>query len=234
VASQDSDPNDSGAGGEAAGSGPSLPGGDLSPKPPSPAPAGDIELVNALAAGREGARQVLFDSHARIVDTIAHHWARRLAPRGEVASVLAEDIAQTIWLKILDALHRRAWTPSGPLAHWVARLAHTASIDFCRAYIRKGKAASYDAVEAVRLRPRDPRPGPDLLAEEREQNQRLWEAVRQLRPAFRDVIILHYYEDLPVARVGQILGISVGCVKTRLLRARLELLELLGDAGGAR
>lgn len=55
----------------------------------------------------------------------------------------------------------------------------------------------------------------------------LEEAVDGLRPAFRTVFVLRDIEELSTEETAEALGISVPAVKSRLLRARLQLREKL-------
>jgi RNA polymerase sigma-70 factor (ECF subfamily) len=43
----------------------------------------------------------------------------------------------------------------------------------------------------------------------------------------REVVVLHYYTDLPVATIGAVLGVDEGTVKTSLFRARKALAAAL-------
>jgi len=60
-----------------------------------------------------------------------------------------------------------------------------------------------------------------------ELGQILDEAVEGLRPAFRTVFVLRDIEELSTEETAEALGISVPAVKSRLLRARLQLREKL-------
>ncbi len=53
------------------------------------------------------------------------------------------------------------------------------------------------------------------------------EAVESLKPAFRTVFVLRDIEELSTEETAEALGISVPAVKSRLLRARLQLREKL-------
>ena len=53
------------------------------------------------------------------------------------------------------------------------------------------------------------------------------DAVQGLRPAFRTVFVLRDIEELSTEETAEALGISVPAVKSRLLRARLQLREKL-------
>ena len=53
------------------------------------------------------------------------------------------------------------------------------------------------------------------------------EAVASLRPAFRTVFVLRDIEELSTEETANALDLSVPAVKSRLLRARLQLREKL-------
>lgn len=53
-------------------------------------------------------------------------------------------------------------------------------------------------------------------------------ALRQLSPAQRAAVVLHYEADLSVQEVARRMGTSVGAVKVHLFRGRRRLRELLG------
>jgi RNA polymerase sigma-70 factor (ECF subfamily) len=55
-------------------------------------------------------------------------------------------------------------------------------------------------------------------------------ALRQLSPAQRAAIVLHYEADLPAREVARRMGTSVAAVKVHLFRGRRRLRELLGSA----
>ncbi len=58
----------------------------------------------------------------------------------------------------------------------------------------------------------------------------LLDAVRRLPLKEREVVLLHYYNELPVQEVGQILRRPVGTVKRQLHTARARLADALGGA----
>ena len=53
-------------------------------------------------------------------------------------------------------------------------------------------------------------------------------ALRQLSPAQRAAVVLHYEADLPVQEVARRMGTTAGAVKVHLFRGRSRLRELLG------
>jgi len=56
------------------------------------------------------------------------------------------------------------------------------------------------------------------------------EAIQSLKPAFRTVFQLRDIEELSTEETAQVLGLSIPAVKSRLLRARLQLREKLTRA----
>jgi RNA polymerase sigma-70 factor (ECF subfamily) len=68
---------------------------------------------------------------------------------------------------------------------------------------------------------------PEQRYSREELGQILDEAVQGLRPAFRTVFVLRDIEELSTEETAETLGISIPAVKSRLLRARLQLRERL-------
>ena len=57
----------------------------------------------------------------------------------------------------------------------------------------------------------------------------LLRSMRQLPPADRVALVLHYYEDWPIAEVASVLGWTVSATKVKLMRARRRLGTLLHE-----
>ena len=68
---------------------------------------------------------------------------------------------------------------------------------------------------------------PSEALERKEVRQRLAEALARLDRKYREVFVLRDMEQLNIQETAEALGISVASVKTRLLRARLMLRDLL-------
>lgn len=79
----------------------------------------------------------------------------------------------------------------------------------------------------------DTRPEPDPLPglEGHAEDLALWEAVAELEPDKRQVVMLRYLADLSTAEVASALNIPEGTVKSRLHRALRQLRERLGHEG---
>lgn len=55
----------------------------------------------------------------------------------------------------------------------------------------------------------------------------LWDTVMNLEQAYRDVVILFYYEQMSLREIGKILHCKEGTVKSRLYRAKEKLRGML-------
>lgn len=62
-----------------------------------------------------------------------------------------------------------------------------------------------------------------------EWDRAFWAHVAALPRRQRDVVVLHYVEDLPIAEIAEIVEAPTGTVKSDLSRARVRLREQLGD-----
>lgn len=60
-------------------------------------------------------------------------------------------------------------------------------------------------------------------------NLEIYQIINELEEEFRIVILLFYYEDLPIKTIAEITDVSINTVKTRLHRGRLKLKELFQE-----
>ncbi|MFD4791105.1 SigE family RNA polymerase sigma factor [Streptomyces sp. NPDC058459] len=71
----------------------------------------------------------------------------------------------------------------------------------------------------------EPRSGADDPAERQALRDAMWRAVLRLPARQRAMVVLRYYEDLSEARTAELLGVSVGTVKSAVSRALGKLRE---------
>ena len=64
---------------------------------------------------------------------------------------------------------------------------------------------------------------------QREQSDRIAAALQQLDDLSRSAVVLRYYENLSSREIGQLIGLSTAAVDMRLMRARKQLKQFLGD-----
>ena len=131
----------------------------------------------------------------------------------------AEDLAQEVFL--------RAWRHAerfdagrADLRGWLFAIARNLVIDTYRADAARPRTAGNDEVLAAL-------PGPDEL-DEAVAAWAMSDALRQLTPAHRDVLLCLYYRRWTLAQTADHLGVAVGTIKSRstyALRALRLVLE---------
>lgn len=72
---------------------------------------------------------------------------------------------------------------------------------------------------------------PDALGqlEQKETRAQIWKAIMELKPEFRDVIVLKHFHDLSYEEIAEALDIPRGTVMSRLFHARKALRNRLVD-----
>jgi RNA polymerase sigma-70 factor (ECF subfamily) len=124
----------------------------------------------------------------------------------------SEDIMQEVFLKAFKKIHTLRDT--GRARPWLMQIARRMCID----YHRKRPTA-----QAM------PEDLPASTGTDAEQTERLYEAISKLPDGYREPITLYYLDGRNCAGVAKTLGLSEDAVRSRLVRARLKLHEILSE-----
>jgi RNA polymerase sigma-70 factor (ECF subfamily) len=135
----------------------------------------------------------------------------------------AEDMTSEVFVRLLQAL-KTSRAPRDKLRGWLYRVAHNLAMDWFRQSARVSEAA-LDADLVVGGH------SPSTAVEERQAQQALRAALRQLTPGQQQVIVLRFGEGLKISEVSQIMGKSEGAVKILQHRAVKRLEKLLEQMG---
>jgi len=188
----------------------------------------EAELVNELQAGSETAFDWLVTHyHGPVYNLI-------LGMLGDTAD--AADAAQEVFLKAFKGI--RHFRQGSSLKTWLYRIAIREALNHRRWFKRHlQKNVSIDAepeegfaqidVEDVSASPFD-----QLAAQEIQVA--VQGALQQVPEVFRSAVILRDLEGLSYEEVAEVLDVSVGTVKSRILRGRRALKELLEPLLGER
>ena len=137
-----------------------------------------------------------------------------------------EDLCQDIFLKVFEKLHTFEFRSK--LSTWIGNIAYNSSINF----IKKKRNILFselaidhedDVSPATTMINEDP--GQLMVA--KEQLSFLQQAIDQLPPVQRTIILLFHYHDLSLDEISVITGDPVNTVKSHLFRARKKLKEKL-------
>lgn len=185
----------------------------------------DSELVRRAKAGELDAFETLANRYERKVYTLALRMLRNEHD--------AEDVTQETFLSALE--HLAGFREEASFSTWLLRIASHAALKV----IRKRRGLTTVSLEEA-TDPQangEPIPHPEFIADwrgspeqlvhSREVQRLLEDALAELDEKHRLVFLLRDVEGLSVAETAAALELSEANVKVRLLRARLQLRELL-------
>lgn len=148
----------------------------------------------------------------------------RLALRMCGSEADADEVAQEAFLSAWKALPN--FRGESQFSTWLYQLTTHAAIDLMRREKRQLAAADITEVSAA-----DPAPSPQQQAEQSEQREIVRDAILQLAPEQREVVVLRFMEELSYEEIGAVLKLPSGTVKSRLNRAKAQLKEILLKSG---
>jgi RNA polymerase sigma-70 factor (ECF subfamily) len=144
-----------------------------------------------------------------------------------------EDAEEAVQEAVLKALsHLSDFRSEAKFSTWLIRI----TINEARLKLRKDRRHLYESVDEQRASedgeyfPKDFadwREVPSEAFQRKELGDALRRAIASLSLKYREVLILRDVQQLRIEEVAEILGITKGSVKTRLLRARLQMREAL-------
>ena len=181
----------------------------------------DDELISAFRAGDELAFKTLIE---RYVDPI-YIFARRMCGTNEDA----KDVSQETFVKVWKTLPRYKLT--GTFKAWIFAIARNTAID----RLRKKKIpvfSDYDTAEGRNSLVDtlgDPDTLPETLIAKAEEKGVIEGALSKLPPEDREILALHYSEELTFEAIGKILKKPLNTVKSRHRRALAKLKDTLAE-----
>ena len=131
---------------------------------------------------------------------------------------MAEDVTQDVFVKLIT---NNPVLEEGREKAWLLKVALNRCRDLWRSSWIKKVVLGHPGFECF--------PAPDEIGQMADQYS-LAEAVNRLKPEFKEVVLLFYYQGFNVTEIADMLQIAEGTVSSRLSRARDKLQkELKGD-----
>lgn len=184
-------------------------------------PIPDGALVLSAQRGRRDAREELARRYRRPAFLFAY---QLLGNRED-----ALDVAQDSLLKFFTTLER--FESHRPVQPWLFRIVRNRVVDLTRRQkVRRADSLDDPDYAHEPSAPKDA--SPELLAERRQLQARLWRAVQELPDKQREILVLRDYQDLSYAEISTVLGIPKGTVMSRLHGARKALRTAVLDSLG--
>lgn len=181
----------------------------------------ELKLVRAAKAGDIGAFEQLVHRYDRNVFRIAQHITQNRED--------AEDVVQDAFLKSYENL--KNFQEQSKFYTWLVRIAvNEALMRLRRRRPERMVSLDEDVKTDEDSMPRevaDWSPNPEQLYTQSELHDILTKTIQGLPSSFRTVFVLRDVEGLSTEETAEALDLSIPAVKSRLLRARLQLRERL-------
>jgi RNA polymerase sigma-70 factor (ECF subfamily) len=199
---------------------------DLSPEHTAEgAESDDLRLVESLREGSEWAYEELLTRFRQPVYTLA---LRLLNDQSEAC-----DVVQEVFLKVFRNVGN--FRGQSTLKTWIYRItvneAHNARRWFFR---HRNREVDLDA------NPKETRDWKEIISDnsrspfdvafDHEQHVMIEAALERINPVFRESVVLRDITDMSYEEIAAILGVSLGTVKSRILRGREALREELAGS----
>lgn len=203
---------------------------DLSPEQTAEgAESDDLRLVESLREGAEWAYEELLTRFQQPVYTLA---LRLLNNQSEAC-----DVVQEVFLKVFRNVGN--FRGQSSLKTWIYRItvneAHNARRWFFRHRRREVdlEANPKEMRDWKEIIPDNSR-SPFDAAFDRERHVMIEAALERINPIFRESVVLRDITDLSYEEIAGVLGVSLGTVKSRILRGREALREELAGSLNSR
>lgn len=178
-------------------------------------------LVLAARRGQEGAFDLLCLSHAKTLFQMAYRVTRNRED--------AEDAVQDSFLRAF--VHLKKFDGRSAFSTWLTRIA----INSALMILRKKRSSREIAMEVpgelggtrFEWQSADHAPDPEQQYAQREKEEILRAAIRDLRPSLREVLEIQQLQEASMNETASRMRISIGATKARLFHGRAKLRKAL-------
>lgn len=199
----------------------------------SPGKSSIVSMISA-AIDMEATRQLVVDAqrgNRSAADRLVREhdgWVRGVIYSVTGRVELVEDIAQQVWTQVWERL--ASLQDPARLRSWLYSVARNAAIDVSQSARRRAAVDLEKVADGMRD---ESQVGPAKAAAGNELHSTLLRAVEALPALYREPFVLRHLEDWSYAEIGDLLGLPVETVETRLVRARRLLREMIAGEASA-
>jgi RNA polymerase sigma-70 factor, ECF subfamily len=176
------------------------------------------ELITRCQAGEREAFDHLVARYQRYVFNLVY---QHLGDQGDM-----DDVAQEVFIRIYKFI--RKYRGDASLESWIYKIV----LNYCRTHIRRRASWTRLLIPFGGSRPEEERSyevldslpdntyDPAKTTEQRRLADDILAAVRALPDIYRNIMVMREVNELSYEEIAEILGISIGTVKSRISRAR--------------
>ena len=189
---------------------------------PAELTAQEALFVSRLKANEDAA----YDELVRMYSSPIYHVAYRMT--GDAAE--ASDAVQDIFLKVFRNIG--GFKGEAALKTWIFKIAFSEILNRLRWWKRRHRDTTLSLDESPNGNVpghgvADAGPIPEEVLQAKERENAIQQALRRLSHEHRSIIVLRDIEGFSYTEIADVLGISMGTVKSRLARARADLKKSL-------
>lgn len=189
---------------------------------PAELTAQEALFVCRLQANEDAA----YDELVRIYSASIYHVAYRML--GDSAD--ASDVVQDIFLKVFRNIG--GFKGEAALKTWIFKIAFSEILNRLRWWKRRHRFSTMSLDEQSNGAPAgdyvaDCGPTPEEILQSKEREKAIQQALSRLSHEHRSIVVLRDIEGFSYNEIADVLGISMGTVKSRLARARADLKKSL-------
>ena len=176
----------------------------------------DLDLATRHRYGDPQAFEEVYGRFAQMVFNLAYRMS------GTVEE--AEDLTQEVFLRIHRHLGR--FNGRSALKTWVYRV----TLNHCRSKLGRKRYATQPLAEendGEGTRLVDGGRSPEDLTLAQDTHRRVNLALRQLKPVFREAVVLRDLQGLSYDEIAEVLKVRIGTVRSRIARGRDRLRIIL-------
>lgn len=180
--------------------------------------AEENSMIQRAARGDERAFEKLVEAYQKQV----YNLALKIVKNREDAL----DLSQEAFLKAWRGLP--GFRQEAKFSSWLYRLTYNVCLDFLRKSARENVISltvENEGEEVVQADLPDSAPGPEKQAEDKETAETLRREVEKLPEEQKRCLLLRAVNGLEYSEIAEIMGVSVGTVKSRISRGRASLAE---------
>ena len=148
----------------------------------------------------------------------------------------AEDLTLETFGKAFKRLHQ--YSTSFAFSTWLFKIASNNAIDFIRRKKNEGISYSLDnrfeneEGDEFRIQIKDGKPDPEENLIKKQKIELLKNIIQQLKPSYRNLIELRYFEELSYDEIAGRTGMTISTIKIQLFRSRELLFNILKNTQG--
>lgn len=171
----------------------------------------DNELIEGYLDGEDGFLSLLIDRYVSVVFSFVFHMTKDVQK--------SEDITQETFVKVWKNLKK--YDIEKKFKVWLFTIARNTTLD----YLKKNKSISFSSFEneegdnVLENTLEDSEIMADDIFDRNKDNEEIKKIIDELKPAYKQVIFLHYYQEMTFDEIGMVMKVPLNTTKSWHRRA---------------